>query len=58
MTKLFYSDKPIIGLDISNTGIKVMAVDANKWTVIGYGSMELDPQKVKASLEGSSQIPF
>lgn len=55
MTKLFYSDKPIIGLDISSTGVKVMAVDANKWDVIGYGSIDLDPLKVKDSLEGSSK---
>ncbi len=55
MAKIFYSDKPIIGLDISTTGIKVMAVDANKWAVLGYGSMDLDPLKIKDSLEGSSQ---
>ena len=55
MTKLFYSDKPIVGLDISNTGIKIMAVDAKKWDVIGYGSLDLDPLKIKDSLEGNSQ---
>lgn len=54
MTKLFYSDKPIIGLDISNTGIKVMAIDTKRWLVLGYGSLDLDPAKVKDSLEGSS----
>lgn len=52
MTRLFYKDKPIIGLDISQTGIKVMAVDAKKWLVLGYGSADLDPVKVQKSLEG------
>lgn len=54
MTKLFYTDKPIIGLDISNTGIKVMAIDAKRWLVLGYGSIDLEPNKVKESLEGNS----
>ena len=54
MTKLFYTDKPIIGLDISNTGIKVMAVDVKRWLVLGYGSIDLEPMKVKESLEGNS----
>lgn len=51
MTKLFYKDKPIIGLDISQTGIKVMSIDPKKWLVLGYGSLDLDPQKVQASLD-------
>jgi Tfp pilus assembly PilM family ATPase len=49
--RLFYKDKPIIGLDISQTGIKVMAVDPKKWLVLGYGSVDLDPSKVQKSLE-------
>lgn len=51
MTKLFHKDKPIIGLDISQTGIKVMAVDPQKWLVLGYGSADLDPLKIQKSLE-------
>lgn len=54
MAKLFYKDKPIIGLDISNTGIKVMAIDVKRWLVLGYGSIDLEPTKVKESLEGTS----
>ncbi|MBC7943097.1 pilus assembly protein PilM [Candidatus Saccharibacteria bacterium] len=54
MAKLFYKDKPIIGLDISSTGIKVMAVDTKRWLVLGYGSIDLEPMKVKEALEGSS----
>lgn len=52
MTKLFYRDKPAIGLDISQTGIKVMSVDPKKWLVLGYGSVDLDPVNVQASLDG------
>ena len=52
-SKLFYRPKPLIGLDISQTGIKVMAIDPKKWLVIGYGSLDLDPAKVQASLEST-----
>lgn len=51
MTKLFYKDKPLIGLDISQTGVKVMSIDPKKWLVLGYGSLDLDPTKVQASLD-------
>jgi len=51
MSKLFYKDKPIIGLDISNTGIKIMSADPKRWLVHGYGSIDLEPLKVKASME-------
>jgi type IV pilus assembly protein PilM len=51
MSKLFYKDKPILGLDISNTGIKIMSVDPKKWLVEGYGSVDLEPLKVKEALE-------
>jgi len=51
VAKLFYQDKPIIGLDISQTGVKVMAVDSKKWSVLGYGSIDLDPAKVQESLD-------
>lgn len=48
--KLFYKDKQPIGLDISQTGIKVMAADAKRWLVQGYGSIDLDPAKVQDAL--------
>jgi type IV pilus assembly protein PilM len=54
MARLFYRDKPIIGLDISQTGIKVMSVNSKKWLVTGYGSIDLDPVQVQASLEDGS----
>lgn len=53
MAKLFFKDAPLIGLDISQTGIKIMSIDSLKWLVQGYGSLDLDPQKVQASLEDS-----
>ena len=53
MTKLFYKDKPLIGLDISQTGIKVMSIDPKKWLVLGYGSLDLDPQKVQVSIDNT-----
>ena len=53
MSKLFYQDKPVIGLDISNTGIKVMSVDPKKWLVHGYGSIDLEPLKVKDAMENA-----
>ncbi|HSE61354.1 MAG TPA: type IV pilus assembly protein PilM [Candidatus Saccharimonadales bacterium] len=49
-TKLFYHDKPLVGIDISSTGIKAMAINQRKMTVLGYGSIDLDPQKVNNSL--------
>lgn len=54
MSKLFYRDKPIIGLDISTTGIKVMSADPKKWLVHGYGSIDLEPLKVKAAMEDAN----
>lgn len=51
MAKFFYKDKPIIGLDISSTGIKLMSIDSKKWLVNGYGSASVDPLKMKESLE-------
>lgn len=51
MSKLFYKQKTLIGLDISQTGIKVMAIDPKRWLVLGYGSLDLDPAKVQASFD-------
>ncbi len=45
--KLYYKDKQAIGLDISLTALKVMAVDPVKMLVQGYGSLNLDPQKMQ-----------
>lgn len=51
MSNYFYKDKPIIGLDISQTSIKVMAISTKKWTVLGYGSLDVDPAQLQQSLD-------
>lgn len=56
MSKLFYKDKPIIGLDISNTGLKVMSADPKRWLVHGYGSIDLEPLKIKDAMENPNSI--
>lgn len=55
MSKLFFQDKPILGLEVSSTGVKIMSIDRKKWLVSGYGSSDLDPTKLRASLEGESE---
>lgn len=47
MGKLFYKDKPLIGLDINTTEVKVMSVDPQKWLVQGYGAVDADATKMK-----------
>ncbi len=51
MTKLFHKDKPLIGLDISSTDMKVMAVDLKRNTITGYGLVDLDPVQIKKALD-------
>ncbi|HTK39900.1 MAG TPA: type IV pilus assembly protein PilM [Patescibacteria group bacterium] len=51
--KLFYKDKQPIGIDISQTGIKVMAIDTKQWLIQGYGSIDLDPAKMQDALDMS-----
>lgn len=53
MTELFYTNKPIIGLDISKTGIRVVSADKSKMTIHGYGSVDLDPSKVMDDIRQS-----
>lgn len=50
MSKFFYKDKPIIGLDISLTSLKLMSIDTRKWSVLGYASVDVDPNKLQTSL--------
>lgn len=51
MNKLFYNDKTLIGLDINESDIKVMAIDPSHWLVLGYGAIDVDSVKMKRSLE-------
>ncbi|MBI3889586.1 pilus assembly protein PilM, partial [Candidatus Saccharibacteria bacterium] len=51
MKKLLYTDKPIIGLDISSTDMKVMSIDLKRQAVLGYGNLDLDPLRIKKAFE-------
>lgn len=51
MTKLFHKDKPLIGLDISSTDMKVMSIDLKRSAVTGYGVIDLDPLQIKKALD-------
>lgn len=53
MTSLFYRNKPIIGLDINKTSIRVVSIDRSKMLVHGYGSVNLDPSNMTDDLENS-----
>lgn len=53
MKSLFYKTKPVIGLDISKTGIRVVSIDPAKMLVHAYGSIDLDPAQMKDDLEDS-----
>lgn len=54
MKKLYHKDKPVAGLDISPTGAKAMAIDPKKRTVLGYGSIDLDPAKLQESIQSDT----
>lgn len=55
MAKLYFKDKPVIGLDIGLTGIKVMAIDQNKPRVLGYGSLDVDPLRMRQVFDNQDQ---
>ncbi|TAH33527.1 pilus assembly protein PilM [Candidatus Saccharibacteria bacterium] len=55
MSKFFYKDKPIIGLDISLTSLKLMSIDTRKWSVLGYASVDVDPNKLQTSLSSDGR---
>lgn len=58
MSKNFYKDKPLVGLDISSGSIKAMSIDPRKCLVSGYGSIDLDPQKSREAFESSNSEYF
>jgi len=51
MKRLFFRDKPIVGLDIGQTGAKIMGINTSNWHVLGYGSRAMDPVKLRESIE-------
>lgn len=54
MSKIFFRDQPIIGIDISTTSIKMMSIDTDQWRVVGYGSVDLDPAEATKSITGDT----
>lgn len=52
MNKLFFRDKPLVGLDIGSTDMKIMSIDIKRQFVSGYGVMDLDPSQIKRALDG------
>lgn len=51
MSSIFFKDKKLVGVDISQTGIKALAVEPHKWRVQGYGSIDLDPVLLQTSID-------
>jgi type IV pilus assembly protein PilM len=51
MVKLFYKDKPLIGLDIGTTDMKIMSIDQDRNVVTGYGVVDLDPLQVRKAFD-------
>lgn len=52
--KLFLHKRPIMGIDISHTYVKLMSIDSSKWRVTSYGSTNADPVKLRQSLTGDN----
>lgn len=55
MSKLFYKNSNIVGLEIGQKDIKIMSIDPEKWLVLGYGAIDVDEDKMKKSLEKDSE---
>jgi len=54
MKTLFFKDAPVVGLDISQTGLKIMSINIKHWTVEAYGSIDLDPAELQRGLDTDS----
>lgn len=52
--QLFFKDKPVIGLEITPTDMKIMSIDHKQKPrrVTGYGFVDVDPTKLKETLLG------
>ncbi len=55
MANLFYKDSPLLGFEINNTDMKIMSIDPVRWKVLGYGSIDMEPKKLKTSLENNDE---
>jgi type IV pilus assembly protein PilM len=52
--KLFLRKRPLLGIDISHTYVKLMAILPSGREVTCYGSVNADPVKLRQALTGSS----
>ena len=56
MTKtLRLKNKPLIGIDISQTYVRAMAIDPSSHKIIGYGAKSVEPEKVRESLNSNGE---
>lgn len=55
MQRLLYKDKTLIGLDVSSSDIKIMAINPNKKNVIAYGAIDVDSVKIRKSLDSDGE---
>lgn len=55
MTNLLYKDKPLIGLDIGSTDMKIMSIDLDKQCVTGYGVIDLDPLQIRKAFDEDNE---
>lgn len=56
MSKYFFKDKHVIGLEISHTSAKVMSIRPADHIVQGYGAVELDPSKMTNVTDMSAHL--
>ena len=51
-TGLFYKDKPLFGLDLGSSSLKVMQINKQKkqQQIVGYGVAAFDPQSIKEGI--------
>lgn len=54
LSKLFYREKTITGIDIGQTAIKVMSLDSHKGEVTCFGSVDVDAEKIQAAITDGS----
>jgi type IV pilus assembly protein PilM len=57
MTKLFYREKSLLGIDIGQTSIKAMAIDQAHGEVTCFGSVDVDPDHIQEAIK-ESQVEY
>lgn len=55
MSKFFYRDRPAFGIEVSQTGLRAMAIDADL-NVLAYGSIEVDPARLDESIKNNPEF--